>query len=468
MQLTRRQFTKALGTTMGCAAIPTKAWGYTPKALNLTASKSTNPIFIKEKPGALTNLWTFNQKSPGPMLRFNVGARVKVNLHNKLPQPTSVHWHGIRLKNSMDGVTGLTQSGVENGESYLYDFELPDAGTYWYHSHNKAWEQVARGLYGPLIVDASNDPKVDHDIVLLIDDWQLDNKGQIRENSFGSLHDWAHAGRLGNWITVNGKSNPLYSLKVNSRIRLRLINPANARIFNLNFTEVTPKIISLDGYPVTPFESATLTLGPAQRVDLIIDLPENLPMFRLEIVTNTNPLTVARFALDPNLGRGDRALNPEIILPKGPNPPEAGPTALRVPIHMQGGAMGNLKSAKLNGQMISLRELAQKHRKVWAFNGRVGGYDYILAKANLGRLVILDVQNDTRWSHAMHLHGHHFWVKSKSNPVEDSSSKRDTYLMKPNENAELIFVADNPGLWLFHCHMLEHHAGGMGAVLEVV
>ena len=129
--------------------------------------------------------------------------------------------------------------------------------------------------------------------------------------------------------------------------------------------------------------------------------------------------------------------------------------------------MGNLKSANLNGIMTPLRDLAQKHRKVWAFNGSVGGYDHMLGTARRGQFVILDIQNDTRWPHAMHLHGHHFLVNSRLNPVKDPLSKRDTYLMQPGENAEFRFVADNPGLWLFHCHMLEHHAAGMGAVIEV-
>ena len=122
MLITRRQFTKGLGITMGIAATPIKAREQTSADLILTAGESSNPIFVKEKQELLTNLWTFNQKSPGPMLRYNVGDRVKVNLQNKLPQETSIHWHGIRIKNSMDGVAGLTQAGVENGENFLYKF----------------------------------------------------------------------------------------------------------------------------------------------------------------------------------------------------------------------------------------------------------------------------------------------------------------------------------------------------------
>ena len=467
MNLNRRQFTKGLGLILGAAAIPIRSPANTRPDFTLRAAQSANSIYKKEKSEVLTNLWTFNQKTPGPTLRFNVGDRAKVSLDNKLPQETSIHWHGVRVKNSMDGVVGLTQPGVKKGEQFLYDFEIPDAGTYWYHSHNKAWEQVARGLYGPLIVNGPEDPKVDHDLVLMIDDWQLDGVGQIREQTFGSLHDWAHAGRIGNWVTVNGMPSPSYRLKDNSRVRLRLINAANARVFDLNFTNVKPRTIALDGYPVDPFESPDLTIGPSQRVDVILDLSDKLPEFALQIITRTTPITIARFLLDKSLGQGGGALNEELITPIRPQPPDASSTSLKIPVHMQGGAMGNLKSANLNGIMTPLRDLAQKHRKVWAFNGSVGGYDHMLGTARRGQFVILDIQNDTRWPHAMHLHGHHFWINSRLNPVKDPLSKRDTYLMQPGENAEFQFVADNPGLWLFHCHMLEHHAAGMGAVIEV-
>ena len=467
MNINRRQFTKGLGLILGAAAIPIRSPARTRPTFTLRAAQSANSIYKKEKSEVLTNLWTFNQKTPGPTLRFNVGDRAKISLDNTLPQETSIHWHGVRVENSMDGVVGLTQPGIQYGEQFVYDFEIPDAGTYWYHSHNKAWEQVARGLYGPLIVNGPDDPKVDHDLVLMIDDWQLDGVGQIREQTFGSLHDWAHAGRIGNWVTINGVSNPSFQLKDNSRVRLRLINAANAKVFDLKLTSVKPRTITLDGYPVNPFESSELTIGPSQRVDVVIDLSDNLSEFSLQMGTKTKPITIAHFLLDKSLGKGERAQKEELITPTRPQPPDASSTSLKIPVHMEGGARGNLKSAKLNGIMTPLRDLAQKHRKVWAFNGSVGSYDHILGTAKRGQFVILDIQNDTRWAHAMHLHGHHFWVYSRSNPVKDPLSKRDTYLMQPGENAEFSFVADNPGLWLFHCHMLEHHAAGMGAVIEV-
>ena len=134
---------------------------------------------------------------------------------------------------------------------------------------------------------------------------------------------------------------------------------------------------------------------------------------------------------------------------------------------MQGGAMGNLTSAIFEGAELPFRELALEKQKFWAFNGQVGGYEHLLAELNLGDTAILRVFNDSRWEHAMHLHGHHFWVKSKEFGKETRGVLRDTYLMAPGETADLVFIADNPGLWLFHCHALEHHAGGMGGVISI-
>jgi FtsP/CotA-like multicopper oxidase with cupredoxin domain len=129
--------------------------------------------------------------------------------------------------------------------------------------------------------------------------------------------------------------------------------------------------------------------------------------------------------------------------------------------------MGNLASAQFEGVELSLRELAQKHKKLWAFNGKIGDYSNVSNEIKRGSLVSIDVYNDTAWPHAMHLHGHHFWVMSDDPTADLPSGQRDTWLMQPQEKASLVFVADNPGLWLFHCHMLEHAASGMGTVFWV-
>jgi len=410
-----------------------------------------------------SNLWLYNQKSPGPTISARKGTELIVEFKNLLKEPTTIHWHGIRNINEMDGVSNLTQPAIEPGETFIYKFPLNDAGTFWYHAHNKSWEQVARGLYGPLIVEDILPIGFDNDITLVADDWRLTKEHDFDEKSLGSLMDWSHQGRLGNWLTINGESNPKILLKENTIVRLRLINASNARTLNFKFKNYTAKIIALDGAPCEPFFKSSFQIAPAQRIDFAINI-KNKDLMLFE--TSTEKLyPTALFPIE----KGESITNNKINLKNlkrwdnfpNLNQPE------KIDIHMQGGAMGNLSSALFNGEKRSLRELASKEAKLWAFNGEIGDYSYTIAEIKMGKTVILKVWNDTSWKHSMHLHGHHFWINSFEFGKTPKMVMRDTYLMKPGEKAELIFEANNPGLWLFHCHMLEHAASGMVGVINI-
>src|SRR5690606_12053344 len=211
-----------------------------------------------------TDVWGYEGTVPGPQLRFRQGERLRIELENLLPQPTTVHWHGIRLPNAMDGVPYLTQAPVKAaGGRFLYEFALPDAGTFWYHPHLGSPEQVGRGLYGALIVEEPEPPAIDRDLVWILDDWRLDREARIVE-SFGNFMDASHAGRIGNTVTVNGRLRETFGLAAGERIRLRLVNAANARIFALDFQGHDPVVIALDGHPLTPHKPANgrIVLGP--------------------------------------------------------------------------------------------------------------------------------------------------------------------------------------------------------------
>jgi len=458
--LTRRSAIRNLAASAAFMALPLPVVAKGERVYDLVAGPATFPLAGTE--GDPTRLWLYNGTSPGPVIRARQGDELIVHFTNKLDQPTTVHWHGIRNINAMDGVPELTQAAVEPGETFTYRFPLKDAGTFWYHAHNASWEQVARGLYGPLIV--TEDEPVDDaaDILILADDWRLDDAYQLDEASFGSLMDWSHQGRLGNWLTINGVSRPQLNLP-DGMARIRLMNTANARSLAFRFGDGLPvEVIALDGAACTPFRAETIRLAPAQRVDLLLDGRADIDA--LYEVSASRPFAAAFFQ------RGDEQTSSSVHLRPDPAPLYPMPEtegAVIVPIHMQGGAMGNLEAAEFNGEVMPLRELATEHSKLWAFNGVVGGYHHILADVALGDVVVLRVKNDSRWEHAMHLHGQHFWVKSREFADMENPVLRDTYLMAPGEEADLVFVADNPGLWLFHCHMLEHHAAGMGGVISI-
>jgi len=157
-----------------------------------------------------------------------------------------VHWHGLRITNHMDGVPYLTQPPIEPGEEFIYEFTPPDAGTFWYHPHMNTAEQIGRGLYGPLIVEEAEPVKVDREVTWVLDDWRLTKDAQIKDD-FHNPNDFARAGRIGNTITVNGETPRPFPVRAGERLRLRLLNASNARIFSLRFQKLKPQIIALDG-----------------------------------------------------------------------------------------------------------------------------------------------------------------------------------------------------------------------------
>src|SRR5262245_34637621 len=198
-----------------------------------------------------TEVWAYNGAVPGPLLRVKRGAVLKVTLENQVADATSLHWHGIRVPNAMDGVPGLTQRPVRHGESFVYEFEAKDSGTYWYHPHSKSYEQVERGLYGALIVEEDAPPIVDREVLWVLDDWRLTPEAKISAD-FANIFDVSHAGRIGNTVTVNSKVPDEFKVRHGERLRLRLVNAANARMFGMRFGEMAPWLLATGGNAAKP------------------------------------------------------------------------------------------------------------------------------------------------------------------------------------------------------------------------
>ena len=468
----RRAFLAGAASALAAASVPLRplsGWAMaaeTPIILN--ARPGTSPL-AKGLDGAVdTEIWGYDGAVPGPTIRCRRGEPVHVRLVNGLDEPTSIHWHGLRIDNAMDGVIGLTQDPVAPGASFDYMFTPPDAGTFWYHTHNRAWEQMARGLYGRLIVEGDDpEDQFDRDLYLALDDWRLDDKGQIETASFGNLHDWAHEGRLGNWLTVNGTSQPSYELGRGERMRLRLLNAANARTFRLQLKGANAKVIALDGAPVEPFAlpEAPYELASGQRVDLAVDVDAgDGGQLELWHVSRREEIKCASFPVKAAVP-GDRPALRALDHAGGFATPDL-TTAVRQDLVMTGGAMGGLREAVADGKKRTIQDLVELKR-VWALNGIAGDMDKPLLSVKQGTTVVITMKNDTAWSHAMHLHGHHFKaVERNGKPVTDGHW-RDTEMVDRDQSVALAFVADNPGKWFLHCHMLEHQAAGMRTWINI-
>jgi FtsP/CotA-like multicopper oxidase with cupredoxin domain len=416
-----------------------------------------------------TTVWAYNSAVPGPKIQVRQGDRVRIAVENQLPEETTVHFHGIRLPNAMDGVPHLTQPPIKPGEVFTYEFDVPDAGTYWYHPHINSAVQVGRGLSGPLIVEEREPIPVDRDVVWMLSDWRLLPDAQISDD-FRSMHDMSHNGRVGNTVTINGRVPETFVVRGGERIRLRLINSANARVFGLRFTGHAPIVIAYDGQPVTPHAAAdgAVVLGPAMRMDLILDMTGK-PGERFQIIDDFYRGLAYRLVdlvYDAHPLR-DRPPESPVALAANtvPEPDLAG--AERHDVALNGGMMG-MGMMRERGMNLDMRAMMHSG-KVWFINGvaMIGHVMDPMLVLKRGRSYVLTLSNETMWHHPMHLHGHAFRVIGRNGVPTPHREWQDTVLLAPREKAEIAFVADNPGDWMFHCHILEHQESGMMGVIRV-
>ncbi|MBV8848017.1 MAG: multicopper oxidase domain-containing protein, partial [Methylobacteriaceae bacterium] len=335
----------------------------TPEGLRvLEARKGSQRILAP--PAGETDVWGYDGQVPGPVLRAKPGEELAVRLVNRLDQPTSLHWHGVRIDNAMDGVVGLTQKPVMPGASFDYRFRVPDSGLYLYRPFVAPFtsEQMARGLYGLLIVEEPSPPQVDHDFALLIDDWRLDEQGMVVKD-FGNPADVGGPGRIGSLVTANARAAPITeTFAPGSRLRLRLVNVANARFMFVTFEGFKPFVMAMDGQPCDPFEPVrqTIPVGPGARFDLMFDLPEaesenakiilrgmneadrDLLVFKTQGTKRAVRKSIASLPLNP-------LLPAEIRLAQ----------AKKVDIIVEGGSARNAPGAKT----------------LWMLNGQPGGFE---------------------------------------------------------------------------------------------
>ncbi len=383
----------------------------------------------------------FNGSTPGPLLKVRQGEELAVSFENRSGQASSIHWHGIQIVNEMDGVPGLTQKTVPDGEDFEYRFVAPHAGTYWYHSHSRSWEQVARGLYGPLIVEEPTPTDVDADIIVIVDDWRLGEDATFIDDFDGMFH-FAHGGRMGNYAKVIPSQS---SVRKGDRVRLRLINTANARIFPVDLKGIEGKLVALDGMPLdVPEDIGTVTLAPAQRADIIGDVKETI---KFSFWAGQYDYDLGAIAVEGS-HPSPRTSEVPALSPHGVLKPTDAP-ARRETLRMQGGAMGGQHPGE----------------DVWSLNGVSDLPEEPWLKVERGMPVQISLVNDTSFHHGIHLHGHHFFE------IADDGSLgplRDTSLVNPRESRDILCVFDNPGKWLLHCHMLGHAASGMKTWVEVI
>lgn len=401
-----------------------------------------------EQAGRTLAVWAYDGTVPGPILRVRLGERVRVRFRNDLPQPTTLHWHGVRVPNAMDGVPGVTQPPIPPGGSFVYDFVPKDAGTFWFHPHVRGSEQVERGLYGVLVVDEAEPLPWSRDVVWVLDDWLLDGTGQVYPE-FNTRRDLAHDGRWGNRITVDGSVGKELSVRAGERIRLRLVNTANGRVFAPDFGELDARVIAVDGMlTAEPLAAEGFELAPGNRLDLDVGFPTADRGRTFGIVDRfiaRRPITLATI----------RVLD-EMV----PTPDFEPPSNPAIPVWAGALARPVDHEYRLNARR------GGPYGIEWTINGRVWGEHQIDALP-AGRWARIRFTNESFRLHPMHLHGQFFRVLARNGKPVDEPYFRDTVLLRRKETVDVGMVPLDWGTWALHCHILEHAEAGMMTAVEV-
>jgi FtsP/CotA-like multicopper oxidase with cupredoxin domain len=402
-------------------------------------------------PGKTIEAWGFNKQLPGPVLKANVGDTLVIRLINHLKEPTMIHWHGLRVPASMDG-TGAVQKPIEPGEVFEYRFVVPDAGTFWYHSHANETFQVERGMYGALIVEDETDPVFDGEKIIMIDDMKLDADNKFTKPGwFVPRIVERHDGREGNTLLINGKENSIIEIHAGQTERWRIINSSSARYFMLHLDGKEFIIIGTDGglleYPRTVTK---ILLTPGERIDIAtgpFNEGETIPFESLAYNRSTFLKAKRQKFATVKVGeqKASVAFIPEILRKIEP---------LAMP------------DAQITRKVKLSVGPSLKNGMDFLVNDHVHVDD---KPVKVGELQIWEVSNTSLMDHPFHLHGFFFQVIEENGKKPEYMAWKDTINLKPRSKIKIAWMPDNrPGTWMYHCHILEHHAAGMMANFEVI
>ncbi len=402
-------------------------------------------------PGKTITAWGFNQQVPGPIIKARKGDTLVVKLKNSLAEPTLIHWHGIRLPAAMDG-TGEVQKAVEPGQEFEYRFRLEDAGSFWYHSHHNETVQMERGMYGALIVEDELDPVVDGEKVFMIDDMKLSADFTFTEPS------WAlprliekHDGRQGDTLLINGKVDSVIDVHAGQVERWRLINSSSARYFKLHLGGKEFKIIGTDGGLIEkPVAVREALITPGERLDIVIgpfSPGDTFPVDALSYNRSTflRPKTQTFARVRVLEAKPSVAFIPESLRTIEPLAPQQAAINRKVKLSVGPSLKNGMDFLVNNGLHVADEPV------------------------RVGELQVWELHNVSLMDHPFHLHGFFFQVLEINGKAPEYKAWKDTVNLTPRTKVKIAWMPDNrPGKWMYHCHILEHHAAGMMANFEVI
>ncbi len=456
---------------------PAMARGLQPEGWNagleMVAAADTNPdprvveinlearvARVEIAPGQAVDAWTYGGRIPGPLIRLRVNDRLIVHFTNALPEPTTVHWHGLRVPLRMDGVPGISQPPVKPGESFTYDFVVPDAGLFWYHPHVMSAAQVGFGLYGALLVDDPNDGVgVADELVMVLSDIALNEKGALESpEAGGSIANVF--GREGPHVLLNGRKQSSLPVRSGAPQRWRIVNTAKSRYFNLDLGGLMFRQIGGDGgLQEYASERDTLLLAPGERADVIVTprLKPGESIVLRSVLVNRGLFTFeGRFPYDDLL-----------TLTGSDVPPYSGPASPSVRRAIEPLLLANATKVDLELALDQPPDAVPEY----SIQGQLYSARHKALGARIGETQVWTVTNATKWSHPLHLHGLFFQVlDDKGEPVRPLAWK-DTVDIPFEQTVRLAVRFDDregvTGAWMLHCHILDHAEAGLMGVVQV-
>ena len=435
--------------------------------------------------------YAYNGQFPGPTIKVTQGSTFTVRVKNTIDQPTTVHWHGIRIDNRFDGAAGLTQEPIEPGDSYTYTVTVPDEGMYWYHPHVREDMQQDLGLYGNLWVTPKNTKTyaaVNREIPVIVDDLLLGNNGTPL--SYGKEEaDHALMGRFGNVMLINGQINPQLAEANNGDVlRFFFTNAANTRTFKLAFANAQMKIVGGDGGKIATEKFVdSVTIAPSERVivDVLFEQAGEVTLkhigpqqYALGTVTVRNAPSSPSYAGTFPFVSTDETMTAaaELVQEYSERDPDE-TIHLSVKGHMMGGMMMDHGTAtdgiEWEDSMSMMNSMATKATIQWKLIDEASGKEnmdihYIFTKGEKRKIRIINDKNSSHpMQHPIHFHGQRFLVLSVNGiPVEHLVWK-DTVLVAKGTTVDILLDVTNPGDWMIHCHIAEHLSNGMMGMFTV-
>ncbi|NUO48633.1 MAG: multicopper oxidase family protein [Polyangiaceae bacterium] len=443
-----------------------------PSVEGLTALEDTNedptivevdlvaqPTSLSLVSGRPTALLGYNGVVPGPLLHARVGDRVIVHFTNALDEPTTIHWHGLRISDQMDG-SPMIQNPVQPGETFTYDFVVPDAGTFWYHTHLHQIEQLERGLYGAIVVHEAEFPVFSAERIFVADDIRLSSANQV--STFLTSGPDIGMGRVGNTLLMNGVEAPLpVTIPRGAVERWRLVSANNALSYGVRFRGADVRVISTDGgllpssFSLADAEDQRVEIAAGQRYDFEVrpqaDATEVVMEALILVADSQGNVSEEPFDLAVAAVGGEvetvEPIYPVVTLPDATVAP-----AESLTWNLSGGVVAGKVEFTINGESVFVGD-DHEHVIIDTFAPNVP--------------IAITLRSTVSPAHPFHVHGQFFQIIERGGQPVNEPGLRDTVHVRGAESATILSYFENPGRWMVHCHISEHSENGMMADIVV-